>query len=198
MLKLVAIADQRAGLGSLRYESDVRKDKALALDHLPAFDGYRFAKHWPVVDAGVELAVFATRINSCRQVAQECVIQIAPSKLSRHLLWIDADDARLDARSYHLAQETARLKSPDRKQRSEARAAQSVFAVSADILQKEVTEGDCLDTGSNRRVGGSLHSGFILLIGARPRQRNDLYRQTRDCGLSLKNFAPGAVHGDPV
>lgn len=44
----------------------------------------------------MEVAVFATRIDPCRQLAEECLIQIASGELSRNLLWIDADDTRLD------------------------------------------------------------------------------------------------------
>ena len=120
-----------------------RKDKAVSLDHPPLSIGIvwrnigRRKRRCGTRRFATDRSPWAARAGMPHPDRARQTLQ-ASSLVRRRR-------ARLDSRGNHFAKETARLQSPDRKQRSEARAAQTVFAISADVLRK-IAEGNCLDT----------------------------------------------------
>jgi hypothetical protein len=66
------------------------------------------------------------------------------------------------------------------------------------ILEEKITKCHGLYSGIDRLSASRAHCGFVLLIGAGPRQRHLPQRQSGSLGLGFDQFTPHPVHGNPV
>ncbi len=76
-----------------RLQANVGEDESVAFDDLAAFDRDWVTEHWTVVDAGVELAVFAAGVDTRREFAEEIFVEVSSGEFAREFFGVDADDA---------------------------------------------------------------------------------------------------------
>ena len=75
---------------------------------------------------------------------------------------------------------------------------ESRLAVGADVLEKEVAEGDRLDIGQGWGGERLRHACFVDVVDARRRDANLHERNADRVGLPREQLAANAVHADPV
>src|SRR5580698_1493044 len=196
-----------AGRGRILKEVIVRAagrekiciDKSVAFDHVaaPYLDATRAAasrKHRPGADEGMKLSALAAGVDCGGQLVQQCLIKDAPRKAPVELPRVDADEMRAHSSRDHLARQPLRGDLPAGKEWLEARTRQLGLAIRTDVLEEEIAKRNSLDTFSNRSRTGCGHRRLVLLVGARPRQRNRPQRKSRSHGLLFQQLAPEAMH----
>src|SRR5215469_18038337 len=95
------------------------------------------------------------------------------------------------------ADEFARVALPKRKESGHADAGKIFFAIGAQVLEKDVAEGDLANALIVENAQGLLHPRFIDGIWAMPRDAHFVQWQAHGFGLELEEFAANAVHADP-
>src|SRR5581483_1519841 len=177
--------------------------KSVAFDNLsaPYFDATRAAvarKHRPRADKRMELAPLAAGIDTIRKFIQQCLVKQPSREAPVELPRIDADKVRAHSGGDHLARKLVRWNPPARKNRLQPRACELRLAIRADVLQKQIAERDGLNSFRHGTRTACTHRRLILLVRARPRQRNGAQWKPRGCGLPFQQFLTKAVHGDSL
>ena len=85
-----------------RLQANVGEDESVSLYDLAAFDGDRMPEHGAVVDAGVELAVLAARVDAWGKFGEEILVEVSSGEFAGEFFGIDADDAGFDSGCDHL------------------------------------------------------------------------------------------------
>src|SRR5262249_35458736 len=127
-------SDRRCVWGKVRPY--VRRD----LMNRARIERERRLEHRSRVEARVELAVLAARIEGCGQLAQQRSVELASGERAVDLTRVDACEARAKAPFDHLLGKLARGNVPHRKQRLDAGSRKLVFAIASDVLQKQIAE----------------------------------------------------------
>ncbi len=130
----------------------------------------------------MKLAILSARIHMRRQLAQEVHVPFASRELRRQDSWVHACDDGPDSGIDHLASQCGGVSPPNGKQRFESGRSQLLLAVGADVFQKEIAKGDCLDAFRDCPGADARHSPLILLVGAWPRQGGGPQWETRGGG----------------
>ena len=192
----VAIGADR-GRGRL-FGQHVGEHESVSFDDLAAMDGEGAGEDGGFVDESVKLAVFAAWVDTGGQSFEEWEIEIAAGEGLGQFGGIDAGDFGFHAGVDHVAGELRGGKSPEGKQRFDARAPELAFAIIADVLQEEVAEGH----GGNRLGGGALpdvaHALLVLGVRARGREFHHPQREASQLGLGLDQRAADGMHGHAV
>src|ERR1700727_1052367 len=76
-----------------RLQVNVGEDESVSFYDLAAFDGDRMPEHGAVVDAGVELAVLAARVDAWGKFGEEILVEVSSGEFAGEFFGIDADDA---------------------------------------------------------------------------------------------------------
>src|SRR5207245_668498 len=107
---------------------------------------------------------------------------------------IDACDPRAQASCDHLPREVRRVASPERKDRRQLRGGELLFAISADVLEKKVTEGAAVDRFFLRTEDRSSEHRLVLLVRAWTGNRQLPKRQARRTSLCAQQLRSNGVH----
>src|SRR5215213_1148010 len=129
--------------GSLRPQ--VSEDEAVALDDVAGRACDRDPEDWPVVDEGVELAVFPTGVDVGREFGEQALVVSTPGKGCTERARVDADDDGLEPEREEVAGELCRVTAPEWKEPVFAGGGKALLAVGAHVLEKEVAKGDLGD-----------------------------------------------------
>ena len=147
----------------------------------------------------MEFAVLAARVHTLGQIGQQRAIEVASRERGRQHAGIDAGEARAQAAVDHLAgQLSRRLRLPQGEERCQPGAGQAVLAVLANVLEKEIAEGDVRETVGFEAFDRIAHPRFVDLVRAWPRQIDGVERQAGGFGLSGDQRAADGVHGHAV
>src|SRR6266566_2076780 len=122
----------------------------VASDAFPALQCQRLAEDGTGIDAGVELAALATGIHGLWQCVEKRAVKVTPRPLRRCLVRVHATHNRAETIRDELASERRGVPSPERKERLPGVPGEESLAVGADILEEQVSEGDCADAGECR------------------------------------------------
>src|SRR5690348_12954920 len=155
-------------ISSRRHEVAI-DEPFVAPDDLPEpiLDGGAEAR--AVGDERVKLSPLAARIHRRRQIGEECAIVQSAGEITVELRCIDADEPRGDAGREAPLRERRRRLAPERKDGSEPGPGEQPLSISADVLEKEITERDRRDIGMKRaRRGEAVVKGcFVRRIRTR-------------------------------
>lgn len=176
----------------------IAKDEALALDDLAELARNRLGKDRSGMDKGVELAVLTTRVNVRGQVGEKLLVVCSPREGGIERSRVQTNDDRLEAGGDELPRQGTSVASPERKETAHVVCGESLLAVGADILEKEVAEDDGLDVGQGWRVERLGHACLINVVDARRRDANLDERSTNRVGLLCEKLATDTVHADAI
>src|SRR5947207_193956 len=108
------------------------------------------AEHRAAMREGVELAALAARIDRGRQLVEQARVEFASHEYPIQDLWVHTRQARAQSARYHFPRQRCRVRAEQRKERRQAAAREPLFAIAADVLEKEIAE---------RHVGESRADG---------------------------------------
>src|SRR5689334_5025677 len=135
-------------------------------------------EHRTGVHARVELATLAARIDGGRQVAQQQTIEFASGKPGIEPPRVDAREPRAKTAVDHLLCELGGRNAPDRKERLEPGACKLLFAVSANVLEKQVAERRVRKSLRLRVGNRRAHLRFVDVVWTWMRKVHDMQRQS--------------------
>src|SRR5437868_12736465 len=113
-------AEVRRSRPSASGRHDIREHEIIALDDLASTDVEWAGEDRAGMDEGVELAVFAARVNAAGQIAKQVRAELPAGEGPVELPRIHAGERGLYACGDHVAGEFAGRDLPDREQRREA------------------------------------------------------------------------------
>ena len=106
-------------------------------------DRHRLVEHRAVVRAGVKLAALAARIDRAGQIVDQRRVELPAGEAPVDDCRVQARDARAQAAGDHVLREprgVRRIRIEQREDRRQPRAREALFAVAADVLEKEIPE----------------------------------------------------------
>src|SRR5882724_166207 len=149
---------------------------------------------------GVELAVLAAGVDPLRQIAQEVEVERPAGEGGGEAGGVHGDQEGPEAALDELPCQLGRRLLPEREERLHPQAGrrQALLAELADVLKKEIAEGDVANASLS--VGGQgLRHPFLVDRIARPgRQGDGGERQAQRLDLLEEKIAPYAMDMDPV
>ncbi len=111
---------------------------------------------------------------------------------------VDARDFGAEAGGDHGAGERRGGDLPDGEDGFEAGAGELLFAIGADVGEKEIAECHGLNGFAGSTLAERGHASFVLFIGAGPGEGNGPEWEAEGLGLQLEQLAADGVHGDAV
>src|SRR5262245_48098385 len=99
-------------------------------------------EHWPRVTEGAKLATLAAWLDRVRQLVEQGRVVAPSGDLPIEHARIQAGQDGAEPAVDHLAGQGRRRPAPERKDRLEPRAGQTLFAVAAHVFEKQVAERD--------------------------------------------------------
>src|SRR5207244_3497320 len=134
-----------------------------------------------------------------RKCAQKPAVDRPPAEPLVQLRAVDAGEIGPEAEPDEGSDELGRVPMPDREDAAHADPRQVPLAISAEVLQEDVPEGDGRDASRAVFAHRAFHQGFVLLVGAAvPRQVELVERHADRRGLLLEKLDPHAVVADAV
>ena len=118
------------------------KTKPVAVHDLAGVTVTGWSNIGPIVRERMELAALAARVDAGRQVASSASIELPAGERSIEMLRVDAGENRAKPAVDHLVGQLIGRNAPERKQRRQAGAGEPVFAILADVLEKQIAECD--------------------------------------------------------
>src|SRR6185369_1491713 len=170
---------KRLGYRKVSSRQQVRITKSVTFHDLSLLNAHRFFKHRSVEGERMKLAPLATGIDIVRQISQKLFVEFTSGKAEGQLLRIHTGDDGAQAVRNHFRRQTISRHQPERKERSDSGAGQFRFSIFFYVCEKQVAEGDAFNAVTLRLVNKFPHRRFVLSIGARTGQVDDLHRQTQ-------------------
>jgi hypothetical protein len=174
----------------------VAKDKTASVGDLTRAKKDRPTEDRTVKDKGVEFAVFSARVGAGRKIAKKGFVEFTPGEAGIDNLGVNANGHSAETLRVKKADEFARITLPEGKEGGHADARKILFAIGAQVLEKDVAEGDFADALIVETAQGLFHARFIDGIPAPSGDAYFVQRQADGFGLELQEFAANAVHAD--
>ena len=127
---------------------------------------------------------------------EERVVKLAAGEAGGEDFAVDTDGDGAKFAGVEGADEFAGVALPDGEEGGHADAREILFAVGAEIFQKDVAESDFADALIVVDAKGVFHAGFVDGIDALGRDADFVKRQANGLGLAVEKFAADAVHGN--
>jgi hypothetical protein len=173
----------------------IRKDKAVALDDWTDANAHWIAEHRPIPRKRVELAVLAARIDSRWKIGEQLFIERAARERAIQVFRIDAGQVRAYSAVDHPSGKVrCSLGFPQREERRQAGARKTRFTVAANILEKQIAEGDVGEPVAHEAIDRRFHCRFVLRIRTGPREVDHMQGQAGSVGLRVQQRASHGVH----
>jgi hypothetical protein len=148
----------------------------------------------------VELAAFATGIDSGGKVGKELGIKGAAGEGRAEVARVNAGEMRAEACGDHLAGEfgggDAEVRRPDGEDGFEAGAGEFVDAVGADVFKEEVSEGDAVEAFGDGSGADGSHARFVVGVRAGEGEIDFPERESDGSGLLVEELLAVAVDSD--
>lgn len=122
--------------------NQVAKDKTIPVGDLAGAKKDRPAEDGAVKNKGVEFAVFSTRVGAGRKIAKKRFVKFTAGEAGMDDLGVNANGHGAETLRVKKADEFARIALPERKESGHADARKILFAIGAQVLKKDVAEGD--------------------------------------------------------
>ena len=183
---------------SFHNRNQITKDERVALHNLAGADSDGSTKDGSSKDEGVELAVFAARIDTRRQVCEKRGVQLASGKRPVELLRIDADGDAAKAVGNEARGQLTRVDAPERKSCVHLELGKVLFTIGPQIAQENVAEGDMAYSACPEAEASLRHPGFVKGIGTLGRYADFGQRQADGVCLQTQKLPANAMHADAL
>ena len=175
-------------------------DKIVALDDLAGKYGNGTREDWAGEGEGVELSAFAAGVDRGGQIGEEFGVEGAAGEGGIEVARVNTGEMRAEACGDHLASEfgggDAERRAPDGEDGFEAGSGEFLDAVSADVLEEEVAEGDSVEAFGGSAGADLGHPRLVVGVGAGEGKIDLPERQADGSGLPVEKFFAEAVDGD--
>ncbi len=151
-----------------------------------------------VVDKCMKFAIFTARIDVCGQFFKKRLIIITAGKTLIQSRWIDTGNFGAHSGGEHVAGKLSSRELPERKKRLETGRLQLLFAIAADILEKEIAKGDGGDALRQGTLPNRCEQFFVLSIAAAGREFNSPELNAEQQRLLFHERAPHGMHRDAL
>ena len=146
----------------------------------------------------MELAVLTAGIDAGRKVCEQPSVEAAAGEGRVEGARVDASEDRLEACLDELGRELGRVAQPEREERLASGLREPLLPVGADVLEKEIAEGNRIDERQRLLLEGGSHPLLVELVAAGGRDRDLNQRDTEGVSLPADERSSDPVHRDPV
>src|ERR1700688_4237027 len=118
-------------------------------------------KNRSIEDKGMEFAIFATGVGGCGKIAKKRFVEFAAGEAGIENFRIHASGNGGKALRVEILNKFARVAFPDGKECGHADASEILLAISAQVFEEYVAEGDLSNATVVEGAKHFFHAGFV-------------------------------------
>lgn len=153
---------------------------------------------WGRRSEGVEFAIFAARIDTCRKIAKKGSVQFPPGEGFIEFSRIDAGSEGAEAIFHEPTGQFTRVYFPDGEKRGHVCKHKFLFTIDAQVFQENIAEADVKNSLFAKTQNRFGHACLVDRIGTLLRNADFFDRQANGFGLPVKEFVADTVHADAL